>query len=839
MSVGAAMLRACRALGTRVTLALALATSPASLAEDAVEMRLEAFGALNAFRPGDMVGIRVQAQSRLPEPVECLLQWELPNADGDMVSHVRSITLAPGQKASRWLYARLPPEPPTTLAGEVFTLRAFEARDGRRVRELGSLRFRVGDAAQPTTPVDLRDGLIGLIGEGRMGLEPLESTFEGDRIPSMAEATRLARVAKPLDLPDRWEGLSSLETLVWGGRAGPQGVPDDRLQALRQWIERGGHLVVVLPEGSDAWGLRGAKHGLSDLLPTTGSKVVEGLGVRDLLPLLSKRDDLRRGDARVSATVFDPRGMDRGWAPLLWLPRGGDPALRAVQGQALVVQRLLGAGRVTLVGLDVDALHRQALSGRGLPDADTFWNAVLGRRADAPLEADYRAWNEAQPRRLVRAVGAQRDAGQPDFIRDALASGSSGGWRALLVAGFLVVYMVLAVPLPWFLLRAKRLLRWIWPTFAAVALLASIAAWGLVSSVGGPDTAVRHLTVLDAVEDGSTEPTVRGVSWISAALGGFGTASLRLGDAGGRDLLIDWSPPGVPRQAFPDTAQGERAVDVPGELQVPARSTTTDLQAWWTRPPPPAWGRVVQQDPTSPVRAVTRTGSSPRMALEGTLRHTLPGPLREVTLVHVGPFTWQPRGWSDANGGQITPSALPPRPARIATVREWDGGPLDVAAVLYPSGSVLEKSRPVHPGSLDQGSLVTGLAEKYTDPLRSELNRLAPIVPGASTNSAPDALQMLSLFQMLQPPEYRRDATQGVDAVRVVRSLGRELDLSAWFTRPCLIVTGFLDDQPLPVPLALDGDRTESRGRIMVRWILPLPAEDAGAVAPLAGRAVP
>jgi hypothetical protein len=36
---------------------------------------------------------------------------------------------------------------------------------------------------------------------------------------------------------------------------------------------------------------------------------------------------------------------------------------------------------------------------------------------------------------------------------------------------------------------------------------------------------------------------------------------------------------------------------------------------------------------------------------------------------------------------------------------------------------------------------------------------------------------------------------------------------------------GFLDNAALPVPLLLDGDPGASEGRVMVRWVLPLPAD--------------
>ena len=46
----------------------------AAFAGEDVSMRLEAFGGVGAFRPGDMVGVRVAIRSDLPEPMECLLQ---------------------------------------------------------------------------------------------------------------------------------------------------------------------------------------------------------------------------------------------------------------------------------------------------------------------------------------------------------------------------------------------------------------------------------------------------------------------------------------------------------------------------------------------------------------------------------------------------------------------------------------------------------------------------------------------------------------------------------------------------------------------------------------------
>ena len=92
---------------------------------------------------------------------------------------------------------------------------------------------------------------------------------------------------------------------------------------------------------------------------------------------------------------------------------------------------------------------------------------------------------------------------------------------------------------------------------------------------------------------------------------------------------------------------------------------------------------------------------------------------------------------------------------------------------------------------------------------------------------------MLSLFGMMKPPVYLRtpDARQDPETLTMHRELGRELDLSAWLTRPCLILIGYLEDTPTPVPLRLndDEDPPPSDGLTIVRWIYPLPLNEKAA----------
>src|SRR5262245_24867632 len=78
--------------------------APAAPAQDGppVTVGLDLFGAGGAYRPGDPVGIRVEMTSSLDEPTPVVVQWEIPNAEGDIAELSRSATLTPGVPTQVW-----------------------------------------------------------------------------------------------------------------------------------------------------------------------------------------------------------------------------------------------------------------------------------------------------------------------------------------------------------------------------------------------------------------------------------------------------------------------------------------------------------------------------------------------------------------------------------------------------------------------------------------------------------------------------------------------------------------------------------------------------------------
>jgi hypothetical protein len=303
-----------------------------------------------------------------------------------------------------------------------------------------------------------------------------------------------------------------------------------------------------------------------------------------------------------------------------------------------------------------------------------------------------------------------------------------------------------------------------------------------------------------------------------------------LGELAQRDgLLLDWSPPPDGNASrFPDTAQASRDVDRPGEVLAPSRATATEMQAWSLAPAPDAWGRVAWVEEGDPVETIAQSGANPKVGLRGSIRHGLPGPLRNVQIVHVTPWLYATRTWTTGASPLIDPSGLPPRPARMVTLGAWDGTALDLGKALYPKG-------PLPVSGKGEGSMIVEMARTYRDPLEADVGgTLGGNVTGAFGSAGwMRRLEMLSLYEMLEPPAYRRNQaalSQGV--VRVRRLLGRELDLASWFTRPCIIITGFLDAAALPAPLRVDGREPSSQGTVMVRFVLPLPCEERGFVRP-------
>jgi hypothetical protein len=825
--------------------ALAVVAAPAT-AQDGIA--LEWFGAGGMWRPGDWVGARFTVRCDVDESTPAQLVWEVRDGQGDIAEHERRIVVDPGSTTRAWMYAQLPPASQARMLDDaVMVVRVYEERNGARVRELAAARISPRSAEQPNLGVEVEHDLIGVIGQARMGLDALATPYGGTPyIPSMNSITAIGRGLRPSEMPDRWEGLASFGTLIWT-EGSPAALSGDAARAVQEWVLRGGTLVIVLPETGDPWGVVTASdHPLRALMPDWRADRLDAVAVKELMPIISKSAQLANPSATTPLVVFrEAKSAGSAWDPLVLMPvkrarATGLPEPRAdsLDGAVLGVQRTWGYGQVTVLGLDVDALHRRALQPGGLPQADIFWNRILARRADAPSAADYDALRDAKPSRLLEGTPASTDLGRGELVSSIIGMRGQAALGILGAFGLFLTYWLVAGPAGFALLKWKGWERHAWVAFAVTALAFGAGAWAFGGLMRSTQVRVQHLTVLDAVrrpaaQERRDEPVYQRASvWFSAFLPGYGRTPISIeGDAPVRNWISTWSPPPMGSiDRFPDSARYSVPLDKPATLDLPARATSSELSASWLGVVDSRWGSLPAADDARPLVQDVIPGAPPRVRLSGVLSHALPATLRDVRLLYVSPLRSPLPRFATRALPLIEPSAALPNLGRFAIIPEWPAGkPIEIAEVLFPGGPDDLRS--------ELGSIADGIAKRYADPFIED--RFGVRMTGMiAADRERLFLDMLGLYHMLQPPQYVRSAPPGAsspeggigvgnasESVRASRVLGREIDLSPWLTRPCLIVWGYLDAAECPVPITIDGERPPSSGLVVVRCVFPLPAD--------------
>ena len=784
--------------------------SGAALAQD-VTITLENFGVKSVYRPGDMTGIRFRLLSSLEQPVNVRLVWEAPEAVGDIIEHTRDIALTPGQPALVWMYGILPTHDKMTNQ-TLWTIRVFELDEqGRRGRELGASKVSPQTAQQAGQPVPPIDGMIGVISQSmtNAGLGDYMVSSPGSQRPaSFNEALRVINGIGLTDLPDRWFGLASFRTLVWA-EIGPIGLRDAAAEAIRDYIRFGGHLVILLPQAGNDWGLGAPPmHLLHDLLPQHAPQMRD-MTLRELLPVLSKRSEVPEviGDLRLPVRIFTQ--LDNHYEPLFVLE----------DGELIGVQRTYGFGHISVIGIDPGSgtlAGTAAFVPGGVFETDVFWNRVLGRRGDTLKPRQLALLSDE--RRLRRSAIPLTVGTGPMFIEMISLSGSALAGLGLAFILF-VAYWLLAGPIGFALLKGSNRLRHSWIAFALLGLVFTIVALGSVRVLRENDTRMQHITYLDHIArlPGQTrldDPQYQRItSWFTLFLPGYLPLEVDLeSEPGLRNLISGFSAPSVPVTPFANVDRYTVAVNSKHRYTVPARATTKEMYARWIGSVDEAWSRPFTVD-----QPLEMQGD----VLVGAITSRLPAALDSVTIIINKPRRTVQPVYADRTGQD---------PALVGRGGVLNVGELWSISRLEP-GQTIDFSRPA-PGTASP-ALERAIATRFGDNISPSTT--AGLTTSLNTNQRLLQLQALSLFEHLQPPDYLVLSRQDVDAARTYeRVMAREIDLSAWMNRPCVIIIGYINNAESPLPLSIGGVRPQSEGVTIVRWIhpLPMPTEFAQPVNP-------
>ncbi len=747
----------------------ATATETPTVGEIAV--RVETFGVGNIVRAGDWAGIRLALKDTADRPRTIAVRMHLDDSDGDTALHSRIITVNPGQEMGTWLYARMPWDLLQGSVVRVSIAEATPAEDGSVL--VGRQLSWKPIAAAAVLPA--HKSIAYIVGTPTLGLDQFSVTLRDREVPAAAhEAMQTVAGLLPENLPDQWTGLAAGEVLLWS-EGDPAALGEERARAIREWVNRGGHLVIVLPGIGGAWA--SPTNPLADLLPACR---IDRLAEVDMAPyrvLLSGSTEpratikapLHRFTIASDASVGDA-------TPLITGPHG-----------VIVARRLVGAGMVTVIGLD---LSNRKLAQVGWVRADAFWSRILGRRAATPTQAEIEA---ATAKRGLG--GSSPEVWADERIMATISKSREAGLGVLLAIVVFGLYWTLAGPISFYVLRAYGLERHAWVGFVALAGVFTAVAWAGAQSLRPKREEAWHMTILDHVFG---QPVDRARTFVSVLLPNYGDARVALGQPGTDER---WSQALTPLSdpmaqsiaAFPDARPYTADVRGMTELLVPARSTIKTFQGDWLGGP-----RWSMPQPVSPDQS-PRIDSTGRLV--GVLKHGLPSRLENPRVLLI----------TGQVGEGVVGRTMAVSPPAVGKVYAW-------AEQSWELGATLDLSK-FQPG-----------------PQAMAVKRLSDLVPKVSiiNQSLPASVKdddlddMMALFGVLEQPEMDRSAFGSTTMPATVhRRMTHTLDLSKWLTQPCLIIIGTVADAANPVPMsvdghALDGKDRPSSGRTVVRWVYPL-----------------
>ena len=734
-------------------------------------------GLAGFIRAGQWTPLRVTLANQSAELREVRVQWVLDDEDGDRVIAQRVATLNPMRSDVHvWLYAC----PPTsTRPGDPgWRVQVLDHETGRAIGEPLTI---LPDTARFLRPSET---VLGIMSSISLGLGPHASG---------ATAHEPIRLATGLDLtrlPDRWFGMTLFQTMIWTHGDGEGGDPNDpaytsdQQQALREWVRRGGHLVIVLPAYGEPW----SGSPLADLLPVTAAQMRR---VEDAPPV-SLGATLGAERAQIAMTVFDPNPGD-----------AVNVIAKDRRGNAIAVAKRFGFGNVTLIGVD---LADRNLVRMGLPNGKwTIWHDIFGWRAPAfterEVDAQMRSSDPAQ--QMVRPdlrhqsannIGTQWLPGIIDMTGTATPA-------LLLAILIFILYWLAAGPGIFTGLRVKGWHRHTWVAFVAVVAGFTVITWTGAFFFRKGQITVSHFSVLDL--DGNTgEARSRG--WMSVFIPQFGTAVVAL-DPDHPDAPNTLASPGVVSQLdsgrFPDQQRYTIAAAAPNRAPVPVRATAKRFTYDYA-------GRL-DDDRTG----LTDTWSGPRGEItidnnwpSGELTHQLPGPVSDLVVVFcpgqgLSPWVWFNRG-------------------------QWDPGtPLKIEQPNQAMRLVIPRT--AYPAQRDFAN--EGYLGQLID-FKTGMGGLAQqMIPSSGLRrDAKQQIEMLCFFDALPPPNFRDTGGGGLgmgSTHTYHRLFGRDLDLTPLTRGKRLILLGYLNGQYLPVPLTIDGQPPEQitpGSWTVLRWVYDL-----------------
>ncbi len=760
---------------------LLLATRLGYGAED-YSIAVNSVGIGNNWRAGDITPIHVTVTSNKNEPVAAWVQWEVPDADGDMVLWGRPITLAPMRGTSTWLYA---PTRGWDKPDTAWTVRLRELEDSKPTGELEVMQFSPQSVG--AIFIETRMESFAVVGTRRLGLWGyLPSTPEVKQ-----ESAKVVSGLTSNDLPDAWPCYQSLGALVWAD-AKPE-LTFRQTEALHDWVSRGGHFILTLPSIGDPWAFTAQNAPLAAFTEGVQPELTT-------VPLSSFNSVLGRNLhwPKLDIPIHTFGNVDDAWddhiVPTLWLEGG----------RVIAVQKTIGFGAVTIIGVD---LTNGQLASLGLPETDVLWNRVLGKRNDTPTQNTIQQLKNAD--KLSPAIPKIVSLPAGKLIAQEIAMSSTASGKLGTVFLIVLSYWLIGGPVGYYILHRRKKLQWSWVLFVSSAVLFTFSAWVIAASTSGVPIQLKHVSVIDHVYGGNGQ---RVTGWFSLFLPQFGKTEISLqGEL--NNLLYPWTPPDA--SMSPDFIDKREVLmnvsHVPHSFDQPSRATTANFAFNWNGILEHDYYKsLIRISPDDPPTVVHDRGTAHPIQLIGSIINNTTAHLQDVTIIWVT-HEQLPTSTLDED------ETLDDSPTWISS--NQSGQPLQKAYAWrvpkWKSGSHLQLDE-LYASNISSFTNATEDRYQIKDQFRANI---------ISAKDWRKKMEMLSVYSHLTPPTYQKRAAarQGPESHHAIREGGRELDFAEWFSRPCIIVMGFLPRAPIPVSITSGGDEIiHSEGVSIVRWVYPL-----------------
>jgi hypothetical protein len=354
----------------------------------------------------------------------------------------------------------------------------------------------------PVMPLPLRAVMVLGIGLPK-GIEqgPSESLTTD---PLAGPSLRVAFQTELAKLPEHWYGYDSVDVVVlptggnWQGSIAQQLMLDEkRRQALEQWVQMGGHLIVSV-SGNVTMVANAKSFPLEPMLPAeidpeSTVKVDRLSSVRDLI---TKKTQEVASLGPVELTRLKPRQLSR---ILATEPGPGLPS---------IVQGPYGLGKVTLLGFDTDQG-----AFMGWANNHDFWMGLLDVRLDTPQQLQ--PWQRNQWMGMENNDLATQLCNQLDFFGEVKVI--PFWWVAI----FIFIYIIIVGPLDYLILKklmksvtGQERMEWTWLTFPTVVLVVSVGAYYLAHYLKGDELRINKVDLVDIDLDPRTQ-RMYGNSWFT------------------------------------------------------------------------------------------------------------------------------------------------------------------------------------------------------------------------------------------------------------------------------------------------------------------------------------